>query len=130
MQSNPTKSIPSLFGDAIEQLGRHLGSEVQLAKAEMSEKLAQAEQGAVYLAIAAVLMIPALVVLLLTLALWLTEMGVSPVISHLSAAAVGGMISIILGVTGLNRLKAKNLKPTRTIHQIDQDMAVARNLAK
>ena len=130
MESNPTRSISTLFGEAIEQLGRHLGSEVQLAKAEMSEKLARAEQGAVYLAIAAVLMIPALVLLLLTLALWLTQMGVSPVLSHLSAAALGGLISVILALTGLNRLKAKNLRPTRTIHQIDQDMAVARNLAK
>jgi hypothetical protein len=130
MESNPTRSISTLFGEAIEQLGRHLGSEVQLAKAEMSEKLARAEQGAVYLAIAAVLMIPALVLLLLTLALWLTQMGVSPVLSHLSAALFGGLISVILAVTGLNRLKAKNLRPTRTIHQIDQDMAVARNLAK
>lgn len=130
MESNPTKSISTLFGEAIEQLGRHLGSEVQLAKAEMSEKLARAEQGAVYLAIAALLMIPALVLLLLTLALWLTQMGVSPVLSHLSAALFGGLISVILAVTGLNRLKAKNLRPTRTIHQIDQDVAVARNLAK
>lgn len=130
MQSNPAKSIPSLFGEAIEQLGRHLGSEVQLAKAEMSEKLARAERGAAYVVAAAVLMIPAVVILLLTLALWLTEMGMPPVLSHLSAAGLGGLISIILGVSGLNCLKAKNLKPTRTIQQIDQDMAVARNLAK
>jgi hypothetical protein len=130
MHSNPSDSIPSLFGAAMEQLGRHLGTEVQLAKAEMSEKLARAEQGAVFLGIAAVLMIPALVVLLLTLALWLTEIGVPPVLSHLSAAAVGVLISVILGFTGINRLNAKNLKPNRTIHQIDQDVAVARNLVK
>jgi uncharacterized membrane protein YqjE len=114
----------------MEQLGRHLGTEVQLAKAEMSEKLARAEQGAVFLGLAAVLMIPALVVLLLTLALWLTDMGVPTVLSHLAAAAVGLVISGILGFTGLNRLNAKNLKPNRTIHQIDEDVAVARNLVK
>ena len=130
MQSNPTKSIPSLFGEAIEQLGHHLADEVQLAKTEISEKLARAERGALYVAAAAVLMVPALVVLLLTLALWLTEMGLSPVISHLSAAALGGLISVVLGVTGLNRLNAKTLKPNRTIHQIDQDIVAARNLAK
>jgi len=35
-----------------------------------------------------------------------------------------------LGFTGINRLNAKNLKPNKTIHQIDQDVAVARSLVK
>jgi hypothetical protein len=130
MQANHTKSIPALFGEAIEQLGRHFGSEVQLAKAEMSERIARAEKGAAFVAIAAVLMIPALVMLLLTLALWLTEMGMSPVVAHLLAAVGGAAVSIVLAAAGFNRLSAKNLKLTKTMDQIDRDIVAARNLAR
>jgi VIT1/CCC1 family predicted Fe2+/Mn2+ transporter len=130
MQSTQTKSIPSLFGEAIEQLGRHFGTEVQLAKAELSERISRAEQGLAYLAAAAVLMIPVVVVLLLTLALWLSEFGLSPVLAHLAAALLGALLSVVLGICGLGRLKAKSLKLTKTAEQVNRDVALARSFTK
>lgn len=128
--SNDVRSIPALFGDAIEQLGKLVHNEVQLARAEISEKVAQGGMGVTYVAAAGVLMIPVLVVLLITLALWLNDMGLSLVISHLIAAASGAVVSVILGVVGLNRFKAKKLTPTVTIQQVERDMAAAKELAK
>src|SRR5688572_21070300 len=116
--SDNVRSIPSLFGDAIEQLGKLVSNEVQLARAELSQKVAQAAMGVAYVAAAGVLMIPVLVVLLLALALWLVEMGFSPIVSHLIAAEVGAAVSVILGLVGLNRLKPEKLTPTVTIQQI------------
>jgi hypothetical protein len=128
--SNDVRSIPALFGDAIEQLGKLVHNEVQLARAEISEKVTQAGMGVAYVAAAGVLMIPALVVLLLTLALWLNDMGLSLVISHLIAAAIGAVVSVILGVVGLNRFKPEKLTPTVTIQQVERDVAAAKELAK
>jgi hypothetical protein len=128
--SNDVRSIPALFGDAIEQLGKLVHNEVQLARAEISEKVAQGGMGVTYVAAAGVLMIPVLVVLLITLALWLNDMGLSLVISHLIAAAIGAVVSVILGVVGLNRFKPEKLTPTVTIQQVERDLAAAKELAK
>ena len=128
--SNDARSIPALFGDAIEQLGKLVSNEIQLARAEISEKVAQAGMGVVYVAAAGVLMIPVLVVLLITLALWLIQMGMSPVVSHLIAAAVGAVVSLILALVGFNHLKPEKLKPTVTIQQVERDVAAAKELAK
>lgn len=128
--SNDSRSISELFGYAIDQLGKLVHNEVQLARAEISEKVAQARIGAAYVGAAAILMIPALVVLLIALALWLNQMGISPVISHLIAAAVGGLVSIVLGLVGINHLKPEKLTPTVTLHQVERDIAAAKELAK
>ena len=61
--SDDLHTIPRLVGDTFEQLGKLVQNEVQLARAEVSEKLAQAAMGAAYLGAAAVLFIPVLVVL-------------------------------------------------------------------
>jgi xanthine/uracil permease len=127
---NDIRSIPALFGDAVEQLGKVVSNEVQLARAEISEKMARAGMGVAYVAAAGVLLVPALVVLLITLALWLTQMGFSPVVSHLIAAAVGMAVSLILGLVGLNHLKPEKLSPTVTIQQVERDVAAAKELAK
>ena len=128
--TNDVRSIPALFGDAIEQLGKLVSNEVQLARAEISEKVGQAGMGVAYVAAAGVLMIPVLVVLLITLALWLIQSGMSPIVSHLIAAAVGAVVSLILGVVGLNHLKPEKLTPTVTTQQLELDVAAAKELAK
>ena len=128
--SNDVRSIPALFGDAIEQLGKLVHNEVELARAEISEKVTQAGIGVAYVAAAGVLMIPVLVVLLIALALWLNQIGLSPVASHLLAAAIGAVVSVLLGLVGLNRLKPEKLTPTVTIQQVERDVAAAKELAK
>lgn len=128
--SNDVRSIPALFGDAIEQLGKLVSDEIRLARAEISEKVAQAGVGVAYVAAAGALLIPVLVVLLITLALWLAQMGLSPVVSHLVAAAVGMAVSLILGLIGLNHLKPEKLTPTVTIQQVERDVAAAKEFAK
>jgi putative superfamily III holin-X len=128
--SSDPRSIPELFGDAIEQLGKLVQNEVQLARAEISEKAAQAVMGAAYVGAAAILCIPVLVLLLMALALWLIQMGFSPVVSHLLAAGVGGLVSVLLAFVGLNRLKAENLTPTVTLRQVKRDVAAAKEMVK
>jgi hypothetical protein len=128
--SHDVRSIPGLFGDAIEQLGKLVHNEVQLARAELAEKVGQAGTGVAYVAAAGVLMIPVLVVLLIALALWLTQRGFSPVTSHLIAAGAGAAVSIILALVGRSRLKPEKLTPTVTIQQVERDVATAKELAR
>ena len=130
MLSTDSKSISALFGDVVDQLGHLIATEVRLAQAELSQKIEQAGRGAALLVAASVLMIPAVVMLLIALALWLSEMGIAAPLSYLISAAVGGALSTAFLVTGLGRLNPKRLKLKRTMQQINQDVAAARNLAK
>ena len=122
--------IPKLFGDAVEQLAKLVQNEAQLARAELSQKITQAGIGAAYITGAAILCIPVLVVLLIALALWLTQFGLSPVTAHLTSAAGGAAISVILALVGITYLKPENLKPKVTIDQIDRDFSTAKELAR
>jgi hypothetical protein len=128
--SKDARGLPALFSDAIEQLGKLVNNEVQLARAEINEKVAQAGTGVAYVAAAGVLMIPALVVLLIAFALCLSDMGMSPVTSHLTAGALCAVVSVVLGIIGLNRLKPEKLAPTVTIQQVGRDVAAAKELAR
>jgi hypothetical protein len=126
--SNDLNAIPELFGEAIEQLGKLVQNEANLARAEMSEKVAQAARGAAFLAGAAVLIIPVVVLLLITLAIWLTQAGLSPVVAHLVSAACGAAASAILAIVGASYMKPENLKPNVTLQQVKRDVATAKEL--
>lgn len=128
--SEDIHAIPRLFGDAVEQLGKLVQNEAQLAKAELAEKITQAGIGAAYIGAAAILGIPVLVLLLISLALFLVQAGLSPPVAHLAAAGCGAVICGILAMMGLSYLKAEQLKPKVTIRQIKSDVATAKELAR
>jgi hypothetical protein len=128
--SNDLNAIPRLFGDAVEQLGKLVQNEVQLARAELAQKMTQASIGAAYVTGAAILSIPVLVVLLIAMALWLTQLGLSPVVAHLAAAACGAVISVILAMVGMSHLKPENLKPKVTMQQVERDITTAKEMAR
>jgi hypothetical protein len=123
-------SIPRLFGDAVEQLGKLVQNEAQLAKAELAEKITQAGIGAGYIGAAAVLCIPVLVLLLISLALYLVQMGVSPATAHLAAAGCGAVLCGVLAMMGLSYFKSDQLKPKVTIQQVERDVATAKELVR
>jgi len=128
--SKDLNAIPRLFGDAVEQLGKLVQNEVQLARAELSQKMTQASIGAAYVTAAAIVSIPVLVVLLIGLALWLSQLGLSPVLAHVAAAACGAVISAILAMAGISHLKPENLKPKVTMQQVQRDVATAKEMAR
>ena len=71
-----------------------------------------------------------LVVLLIALALWLTQLGLRPRGGYLAAAACGAAISGMLAAIGMSHLKPENLKPKVTIRQVERDVATAKELAR
>ena len=78
----------------------------------------------------AVLLMPALVVLLEAAVAALEHTGLQ---SYWSALAVGGgvlLVGLTLTMIGISRLKPKRLIPNKTIHQLQEDAAAAKRQAR
>ncbi|MEN3378825.1 MAG: hypothetical protein V7604_4180 [Hyphomicrobiales bacterium] len=127
---NDARSISRLVGDAFEQLSHLVQTEIRLARAELADKAAQAGMGVGLLAGGLLFMIPALVLLLIAFALFLTGLGLSPVTAHLLAGLAGAVIAGILMMLGLARLKPSSLSPDTTIRQVQKDIAAAKEIAR
>ena len=109
------RSISRLFGDALDNLSKLIRTEVQLARAEVTEKASKAAIGAGMLFGAMLLLIPALVLFLMALAAWLISLGFSPVTAHFLSGCVALVVSGILAYVGYERLKPSSLAPRETI---------------
>ncbi len=121
------RSIPEILTDLFGQTTTLLRKESQLASAELSEKVTQVAVALGLLVTGAVLLIPALVILL--------QAGVSALITNGVIAEpwapliVGGaalLIGLILALIGVSKLKADRLVPNRTIQQVRNDVSVVR----
>jgi uncharacterized membrane protein YqjE len=126
MSANDSRSVSELFGDALSQLSKLMRNELQLARAEISMKLGQTSTAIGLLAGAAIFLIPTIVLLLMSLAGWLVEIGMTPAMAQLLAGLAGLIVVAILAGLGLNRLKTNSLVPKRTLDQLQQDAAAAR----
>jgi membrane protein implicated in regulation of membrane protease activity len=121
------RSIPEILTDLLGQTTTLLHKESQLARAELSEKVTQVAVALALLVTGAVLLIPALVILL--------QAGVSALITNgiiaepwapLIIGGVAFVIGLILALIGVSRLKADRLVPNRTIQQVHNDVSVVR----
>jgi Putative Actinobacterial Holin-X, holin superfamily III len=130
MISPTERSIPELFGDAISQLAKLVGNEFALARAEMSEKAAQAGRAAAMIGAGAVLMIPALVLLLFAAASALIKSGFSDPVAYFCAGGGAAILAGILIAVGLNRLSGDAMKPSITLQQVDKDKRAAKELVR
>jgi hypothetical protein len=124
------ESLPDLLGDAVEQLGKLVHNEVQLARAEISQVAARACRGAALIAAAGLIIIPTAVVLMISLAIFLMELGFSPLTSHLLVGIVGLLGAGALAMAGMSYLKSENLQLKVTTEQLARDVATAKDLAR
>jgi hypothetical protein len=130
MTSRIDRSIPELFSDAVGQLAKLIGNEFALARAELSEKAGQAGRAAAMMGAGAVIMIPALVMLLFAAAAALMHAGVSDPLAYLIVGVAAAIVSVALVMIGINRLSGDALKPTATIDEIERDKAAAREMVR
>src|SRR3954470_22934533 len=126
MTSPTDRTIPELFSDAFAQLAKLIGNEFALARAELSKKAGQAGRAAAMMGAGAVIMIPALVMLLFAAAAALMHAGVSDPVAYLIVGLAAAIVSVALVAIGINRLSGDALKPTATIDEIERDKAAAR----
>lgn len=124
------KSIGALLGDAMQQLGKLIQNEIQLARAETMQKVSLAASGIALMAGAGIMMIAVLVVVMIAIAMWFTQLGLSPVGAYFAAAAIGALIAAVLVLLGLSRLKPQNLTPNVTLQQVGRDIRAVKELVK
>ena len=128
MNSSSNRSIPELFSDAVGQLAKLIGNEFELARAELSDKASQAGRAAAMIGAGAVILIPALVILLFALSSALIRAGLSDPIAYLITGVGAVVVSAILIGVGLSRLSGDALKPAVTIEQVQRDKLAAKEM--
>jgi len=124
------RPISNILTDLLQQFTMLIKQEGQLARTEVSENVSRAIMGVVMAVAAAVLFVPALVILLLAAVFGLETAGLEP---WLSALVVGGaalLLGLIILAIGMSRLKAKSLMPSKTLNQLQEDAAMARRQMK
>jgi uncharacterized membrane protein YqgA involved in biofilm formation len=124
--TNYDRSIAGVLRDVIVQATTLLRKETELARVELSENVSRAALGIGLMVGGAVLLIPALVILLEAAVAALEQNGMRPA----EAAGIIGGVVLVLGfiliAIGLTRLRVKNLMPNKTIRQLHYDAAVAK----
>jgi len=122
-----TRTVPELFTSVVSQLADLTRTEGQLARAEISEKMTLAATGLGLIVGGAILLMPALVVLLEAAVAALVDNGIAP---YWAALLVGGaclVLGLILLLIGVSWLRSGRLMPDKTIHQLQRDAATARS---
>ena len=132
--TNESRPLADLLGGLVSDISSLFRKEVQLAKAEASEKLSDAMAGVSSIAIGGVLAVGALGVLLTAvvtlLAAFLVSQGIDPTFATaLSAIVVGVIVGLAAWASiskGLNALKANNLNMNRTAASLSRDADIVK----
>jgi uncharacterized membrane protein YqjE len=124
------RAVSSLVGDVLSQFAKLFQNEVDLAKAELSEKARKIGSAVGFIGGAAILVIPALVMALLALSAALVSAGWSQPVSYLASAIVALALAGVLFAIGINRLDARNLAPQETMRQLEKDKNTAREMVR
>ncbi len=126
MSHHDPRQAPGLLVDSLRHFSRLMQAEVNLAKAEISRNVSRAAVGVAFLAVAALLAIIALNVLVGALVAYLAATSLS---AGTAALLVGGailVVAVILVFVGKSRLTASALEPTRTMHNLQRDVAAVK----
>jgi hypothetical protein len=123
------RSIPEVLGDLIGQITTLFRKEAQLARTEISDKIAHAATGMGFAVVGAVLAMPALVILLQAIVALLVQAGLSIALASLIVGGATLVIGIFLLIAGMERLKGTNLTPEKTIHQLQRDAEMVKQEA-
>ncbi|HEY0800011.1 MAG TPA: phage holin family protein [Steroidobacteraceae bacterium] len=127
---NDLRGISSLLGDALSQFAKLFQNEVDLAKAELGEKVQQIGGAMGFIAAGAIFIIPAIVMALFALSAALVTAGWSQPISHLTSAIVAAVLAAALFAVGINRLDARNLAPRETMRQLEKDKDTMKGMVR
>ena len=130
MNSPNSRSIPELFSDAVGQLAKLVSNEFDLARAELSEKASQIGRATAMIGAGAVMLMPALVLLLFAVSAALIRGGFSEPIAYLLTGAGAALVSGALIGFGLSRLSGDPLKPSVTLDQVQRDKVAAKEMIR
>lgn len=124
-RAGDSRSVPELLADLARSVPSLVRQEAQLLRSELSDKVTQIEIGLGSIVAGAIMVFAALLVLLQAIVIALTEFvgpGWASLIVGVAVAAIGA----VLLKKGADQMKASNLMPERTAHQIKQDAELAK----
>ena len=126
MMHTDDRSLKDLVTDLTESITTLFRKEIQLARAETSEKINQVGVAIGAIAGGAILALAALIVLLQALVIGIAEAGVPAGWASLIVGVIVAVIAYILIHKGTSDLKASNLAPSRTVDSLKRDAQVAK----
>jgi hypothetical protein len=130
MMHTDDRSLKDLLADLTESITTLFRKEIQLARAETSEKVTQVAVAIGAIAGGAVLALAALIVLLQAVVIAITEAGVPAGWASLIVGVVVAIIAYVLIHKGTNDLKGSSLAPTRTMDSLKRDTQVVKEQAQ
>jgi hypothetical protein len=130
MNSQDRRSIPELLSDAMSQLAKLIGNEFELARTELSEKAGLVGRGIAMIGAGAVILIPALVLVLFAISAALIRGGLSEPLAYLLTGAGAALVSAALIGIGLSRLSGDALRPSMTLDQVERDKIAAKEMVR
>ena len=119
------KGVVDLAGDALKEIGVLIQTELQLLRAELSEKLTFTAWSAALIGAGALLLMATVVLLLQAAIAGLVAYGLSWPVAILIIAAVTLLVGAGLIWFGINRLSLNRLAPSKTIDQLQKDSTIA-----
>ena len=119
------KGVIDLAGDVLKEIGVLIQTELQLLRAEISEKLTFTAWSAALIGAGALLLMATIVLLLQAAIAGLVAYGFSWPVAILIVAAVTLLVGAGLIWFGINRLSLDRLAPSKTIDQLQKDSTIA-----
>jgi hypothetical protein len=114
-------ALPRALSDVLADLGDLFQKEMRLARAELSAKLSTKLQAGIWMSVAGVLGVVAALLVVQAAVFAIASVGIA---MHWSCLIVAGVLAAIAAAAFFKgRADAREeLTPTRTIHQINQDI--------
>jgi uncharacterized membrane protein YqjE len=114
------RSLGELFSDLSQQTSELIRHETRLAKAELSEKLANVGRHAMLIGAGVAFGLAAVVALAAAIALLLIEVGILPWLAAVLTTLVMGVAAFALAQSGISALKKQSIAPVETMHSLKE----------
>jgi drug/metabolite transporter (DMT)-like permease len=122
MEERSLRDLVADLGSSITTLFR---KEIQLARAETSEKISQAGGAVAVIAAGGALALGALIVLLEAVVIAIADAGLPPAAAAAIVGVVVAVLAYVLIHMGIRNLRASQLVPSRTVDALKRDAQVA-----
>jgi hypothetical protein len=119
------RSLRDLIADLGTSITTLFRKEIQLARAETSEKISQAGGAVALIAAGAILALGALLALLEAAVIALADAGLPPAAAAAIVGVVVAVVAYVLIYRGLRSLRASQLVPSRTVDALKRNAHVA-----
>jgi hypothetical protein len=120
------RPLTSLFTDTVAELTHLFQTEIRLVRAEINEKVSRAANSGALIGAGAIVLLPAIFILLLAIVRWLAVAGLPDQWGLTLVGIVVAGAGVGLLMKGVNNLKGSALVPNRSIEQVRADVAMAK----